>query len=74
MTQPTPLFQRASETHPLGKCTAVLEVAVPQQLRDDLVAFGALSAPRKTASEMARQILTDHLYGRLVAVTNSIDR
>ena len=72
--EPTPLFQRGAATHFLGKCDAILEIAVPQQLRDDIVALGALSSPRKTASEMARQILTDHLYGRMTAVQNSIDR
>ena len=70
----TPQFQRVAETHPLGKCDATIECAVPQQLRDDVAALGALSAPRKSVSEMVRQILTDHLYGRIVSVTHSINR
>lgn len=61
-------LSRSGETHFLGKCDEELAVSLPASMKADLAAVAALMSPPRTASEMARMVLSDWMYGRKAAV------
>lgn len=61
-------LSRSGEVHHLGKCEAALEVSMPEVMKADIAAVGALMSPPRSGSELARMVLSDWLYGRKAAL------
>ncbi len=53
-------------TPTLGKCTEELKTAVPEEVKDEFSALAVLNGQRP--ADYLRDLVLDHLYGRLHAV------
>ena len=61
------LFSRSGKTNPLGKCTVPLPpISIPEEMKDALSAMAFLK--KRTVSEYVREVLAEHLYGRVTMV------
>ena len=65
-------FSRSDEGHFLGKCDERIEVPVPTQLKDDLAVAAHFRS--MSSAQLAREILSDWLYGRVAAVKRVLNR
>lgn len=67
MNADDPMFSRSGSTNPLGKCNSPLPpIAIPEEMKDALSAMAFLK--KKTVSEYVREVLAEHLYGRVTMV------
>lgn len=59
----TPVFSRSGKSSPMGKCSAELRVAIPDQLRDDLQGLAFVHG--LPMAEYVRELLMAHVYGHI---------
>jgi hypothetical protein len=61
-----PNFSRSGTTSPLGKCDDRLDIPMSSELKEAISALATIrGGGRKPASEYAREILEQHVFGVL---------
>lgn len=66
-------YSRSGSTDPAGKCTERLDIPMSSDLKAALAALGTLSGG-KPAAEYAREILAEHVFGRLPLIQRRLGR
>lgn len=56
----------------LGKCTEELKTVVPEEVKEEFTALAVINGQR--ASDYLRDLVLDHLYGRLHATRVRVNR